>query len=35
MIYSLRTPCILNFFSCVADVLKAQLAKNSRVLQEL
>ncbi|MEI7834864.1 MAG: metalloregulator ArsR/SmtB family transcription factor [Planctomycetota bacterium] len=35
MIYSLRTPCILNFFSCVADVLKAQLAKNSRVLQKL
>ena len=25
MIYSLQTPCILNFFSCVADVLKQQL----------
>ncbi|MCY2930150.1 MAG: metalloregulator ArsR/SmtB family transcription factor [Planctomycetota bacterium] len=35
MIYSLRTPCIMNFFSCVADVLKSQLAKNNRVLQKL
>lgn len=35
MIYSLRTPCILNFLSCVSDVLKAQLAKNNKVLQEL
>jgi ArsR family transcriptional regulator len=35
MMYSLRTPCILNFFSCVTDVLRAQLAKNNEVLQEL
>ena len=35
MIYWLQTPCIMNFFSCVADVLKSQLAKNARVLQEL
>ena len=35
MIYSLRTPCILNFFSCVTDVLKTQLAKNNQVLQGL
>lgn len=35
MMYSLRTPCILNFFSCVTDVLRTQLAKNNQVLQEL
>jgi ArsR family transcriptional regulator len=35
MIYSLRTPCILNFLSCVTDVLKTQLAKNNHVLQGL
>lgn len=28
MIYSLRTPCILSFFSCLADVLKTQPARN-------
>ena len=35
MIYSLQTPCILNFFSCVSDVLRAQLAKNNQVLHGL
>jgi len=35
MIYSLRTPCIMNFFSCVADVLKAKLVENNQALQEL
>jgi len=29
--YRLRVPCILNFFGCVEDVLKA----NSRLIQEI
>ena len=35
MIYSLRTPCILNFFSCVADVLKQQLRESNAMLREV
>ena len=35
MIYSLRTPCILNFLSCVTSVLKEQLEDTTKVLQEL
>jgi len=33
--YSLQRPCILNFFSCVAEVLREQVARNSRVLHGL
>ena len=35
VMYSLQTPCILNFFSCVTEVLREQVAKNSRMLQSL
>lgn len=35
MIYSLRTPCILNFFSCVTDVLKQQLRESDAILREV
>ena len=31
MIYSLRTPCILDFFSCVADVLTPPRKERARV----
>ena len=31
--YSLRTPCILNFFSCAMDVLKHNLKENTRALR--
>jgi len=35
MIYSLKTPCILNFLSCVTNVLKEQLEDTSKVLRQL
>jgi DNA-binding transcriptional ArsR family regulator len=35
MIYSLRTPCILNFLSCVTDVLRHQAKANAEVLRKL
>jgi len=35
MIYSLKTPCILNFLSCVTSVLKEQLEDTTKVLQQL
>ena len=35
MIYSLKTPCILNFLSCVTDVLRHQAQANSAVLRRL
>ena len=33
--YSLRTPCIVNFFCCVEDVLRAQLHENNAALSRL
>jgi ArsR family transcriptional regulator len=33
--YRLRTPCILHFFSCVENVLKAQLADRQAALGRL
>jgi len=35
MIYSLKTPCILNFLSCVTSVLREQLEDTTKVLQQL
>ena len=33
MIYSLKTPCILNFLSCVTDVLRDHAKANAAVLR--
>jgi ArsR family transcriptional regulator len=35
MIYSLKTPCILNFLSCVTEVLREQAKSNAAVLRRL
>jgi len=35
VIYKLRTPCILDFFSCVTRVLKKQVKDNQRLLRAL
>ena len=35
MIYSLRTPCVLNFLSCVSDVLREQMEQDSAILKQL
>jgi len=35
VLYSLRTPCILNFLSCVSDVLRERLEANRALLQRL
>ena len=35
MIYSLKTPCILNFLGCVSNILKARLAEQSKIISEL
>jgi len=35
MLYSLRTPCIVNFFSCVESVLREQLESDTAVLKKL
>ena len=35
VIYKLKTPCILDFFSCVAGVLKQQAKDNKRLLAAL
>ena len=35
MIYSLKTPCVLEFLSCVAGVLKEKLAETHEVLSRL
>jgi len=35
VIYKLKTPCILDFFSCVAGVLKQQAKDNERLLAAL
>ena len=35
VIYTLKTPCILDFFSCVTRVLKQQAKENERLLKAL
>jgi len=35
VLYSLRTPCILKFLSCVTDVLREQLETANAVLKSL
>ena len=35
VIYKLKTPCILDFFSCVSRVLKQQVQDNKLLLAEL
>jgi len=35
VIYTLKTPCILDFFSCVTGVLRQQATENQRLLKAL
>jgi len=35
VIYRLKTPCILDFFSCVSGVLKQKVKENERLLKAL
>ena len=35
VIYTLKTPCILEFFSCISGVLKQQAKENQRLLKAL
>jgi len=35
VIYKLKTPCILDFFSCVATCLKQQAKENEKLLKGL
>jgi len=35
VIYKLKTPCILDFFSCVARCLKQQAKENEKLLKAL
>lgn len=35
VIYKLKTPCVLDFFSCVTDVLKHQTKENQKLLKTL
>ena len=35
VMYKLKTPCILDFFTCVTDVLKQQAKDNQRLLRAL
>lgn len=35
VMYRLKTPCILDFFSCVTDVLKQQVKDSERLLKVL
>jgi len=35
VIYALKTPCILEFFSCVTGVLRQQAKENQRLLKAL
>ena len=35
MMYSLKTPCILNFLSCVTDVLRHKAEAQTEVLRRL
>ena len=35
VIYKLRTPCILEFISCITNVLKQQIKENEKLLRNL
>ena len=35
VIYKLRTPCILDFFSCITDVLRQQAKENEQLLKAI
>jgi len=35
MMYGLKTPCILNFLSCLLDVLRDRLQANRALLRRL
>ena len=35
VIYKLKTPCILDFFSCIRGVLKQQVKENEKLLRTL
>jgi DNA-binding transcriptional ArsR family regulator len=35
VIYKLKTPCILDFFSCVSRVLKQQAKENEKLLKSI
>jgi DNA-binding transcriptional ArsR family regulator len=35
MLYRLRTPCVVGFLACVADVLREQIEDNNAVLKRL
>ena len=35
VIYKLKTPCILDFFSCITSVLKQQARDNEKLLKVL
>jgi len=35
VIYSLKTPCIIDFFSCTATCLKQQFKQNQQLLKAL
>jgi len=35
VIYKLKTPCIVNFFSCVTRVLKQQIREHEKLLEIL
>jgi DNA-binding transcriptional ArsR family regulator len=35
VIYRLKTPCILDFFSCVARVLRQQAKENQQLLKAI
>ncbi len=35
VIYKLKTPCILEFFSCIRGVLKQQVKENEKLLKAL
>ena len=35
VIYKLKTPCILEFFSCVGQVLKQQVKENVKLLKAI
>jgi DNA-binding transcriptional ArsR family regulator len=35
VIYKLRTPCIVDFFSCVTNILKQQAEENKKLFKSL
>ena len=35
VIYELKTPCMLEFFSCITSVLKQQAKENEKLLKSL